>query len=223
MKANKTIKGYKAFNKDMTCRGKQYSENTEFVENVTLEPCESGMHFFKMPLDVLKYHDPFNAVFAPVEATGDIIEHDDKIVTNKLKIGSKMSLSELINAHFEFIKSERNSCTNGDDSHSCTNGNKSHSCTTGDWSHSSTNGYRSHSCTTGDNAIACSLGIKSRAMVVNGWLILVDWRFDKSASKWDINNIHSAKVGDEILGTKIEPNTWYWFEDGELKQELAEK
>ena len=65
--------------------------------------------------------------------------------------------------------------------------------------------------------------MKSRAMIVNGWLILVDWRFDKYASKWYINNIHSVKVGSEIEGTTIEPNTWYWFEDGELKQELAEK
>ena len=32
---SETIKGFKGFNKDMTCRGKRYEENTTYEENGT--------------------------------------------------------------------------------------------------------------------------------------------------------------------------------------------
>lgn len=93
----KTVKGFKAFNKGMTCRGKQYKENEEFVEDVKPEACEKGMHFCPMPLDVLNYYSPIGSEFAEVEATGDTVEHEDKVATNKLKIGAKISFSGLFN------------------------------------------------------------------------------------------------------------------------------
>lgn len=49
------MKGYKAFEKGMVCKGKQYAENTVFEEE-TAEICKSGMHFCKNPLDVLNYY-----------------------------------------------------------------------------------------------------------------------------------------------------------------------
>ena len=44
------MKGYKAFDKGLICRGKQYAENTVFEEDKA-EICKSGMHFCKNPLD----------------------------------------------------------------------------------------------------------------------------------------------------------------------------
>jgi hypothetical protein len=44
------MKGYKAFNKGLVCRGKRYAENTVFEEE-DAEICRSGMHFCKNPLD----------------------------------------------------------------------------------------------------------------------------------------------------------------------------
>ena len=49
------MKGYKAFEKGMICRGKQYTENTVFEEDAA-EICKRGMHFCKYPLDVLEYY-----------------------------------------------------------------------------------------------------------------------------------------------------------------------
>lgn len=49
------MKGYKAFEKGMICKGKQYSENTIFEENEAVV-CEKGMHFCKEPLQVLDYY-----------------------------------------------------------------------------------------------------------------------------------------------------------------------
>lgn len=54
------IKGYKGFNKDMTCKGKQYEENTTYEENGN-GICSAGvMHFCKNPWDVLNYYPIVN-------------------------------------------------------------------------------------------------------------------------------------------------------------------
>ena len=48
-KGERNMKGYKAFEKGMICRGKQYAENTVFEEDAA-EICKRGMHFCKFPL-----------------------------------------------------------------------------------------------------------------------------------------------------------------------------
>jgi len=120
------------------------------------------------------------------------------------------------------------SSTTGYSSHSSTTGNGSYSNTTGYESHSSTTGYESHSSTTGDmshssttgyNSISSAIGVKNRAMAKNGWIIITDWRHE---NKWEIHNILSKKVGQTYKGKKIKSNTWYWFDNGELKSKKNE-
>ena len=98
-----TIKGYKGFNKDMTCKGKQYKENTDYEENGT-GICNAGvMHFCKNPWDVLNYYPMVNeegeiSEFAEVEAKGNVYEKDDKSATTKLHIGAKLGLKGFVKA-----------------------------------------------------------------------------------------------------------------------------
>lgn len=40
-----SIKGYKVFNPDWTCRGFQYKVGETFVHNGDIEMCGSGFHF----------------------------------------------------------------------------------------------------------------------------------------------------------------------------------
>ena len=47
--------GFKGFDHEMKCRGKQYAENEVFKEK-SAELCKSGIHFCKDPLDVLCYY-----------------------------------------------------------------------------------------------------------------------------------------------------------------------
>ena len=102
-----SIKGYKAFNKGMICKGKQYEENTTYEENGN-EICEAGvMHFCENPFDVLNYYplvDENGGIsdFADVEAIGDIYKEKDKTATNKLHIGAKLGLKEFIKACVDF-------------------------------------------------------------------------------------------------------------------------
>ena len=59
MKEKVFARGFKGFDPDMKCRGKQYAENTVFEEEKA-EMCQSGMHFCENPLDVLNYYPPLN-------------------------------------------------------------------------------------------------------------------------------------------------------------------
>ena len=102
-----SIKGYKAFNRGMICKGKQYEENTTYEENGN-EICEAGvMHFCENPFDVLNYYPLIDengdiSDFAQVEAIGDIYKREDKSATNKLHIGAKLGLKGFIKACVDF-------------------------------------------------------------------------------------------------------------------------
>ena len=102
-----SVKGYKAFNKGMICKGKQYKENTTYEENGN-KICETGvMHFCEEPFDVLNYYSLVDengdiSDFADVEAIGDIYKREDKTATNKLHIGAKLGLKGFIKACVDF-------------------------------------------------------------------------------------------------------------------------
>ena len=102
------MKGYKAFEKGMICRGKQYAENTVFEEEKA-EICKSGMHFCKNPLDILDYYPLIDnngniTEFAEVEALDDCkTDNNKKYCTKKLKIGSRIDFSALVQAGVNFI------------------------------------------------------------------------------------------------------------------------
>ena len=109
------MKGYKAFNKGLICKDKQYAENTVFEEE-SAEICKIGMHFCKNPLDTLDYYPLIDnkgniTEFAKVEALDDAKTNDNKkFCTKKLKIGAKLNLSQFIKASvdvtYQNIKSE---------------------------------------------------------------------------------------------------------------------
>ena len=100
-------KGYKAFNSDFTCKGKQYEENTTYEESGD-RICDKGvMHYCENPFDVLNYY-PFVdnkgriSEFAEVEALGKVYHEGDKSATNKLYIGTKLGLKGFIKACIDF-------------------------------------------------------------------------------------------------------------------------
>ena len=101
------MKGFKGFDPDFTCRGKQYEENKIFEEEAA-EICESGMHFCENPFNVLEYYDLVNKngklnEFAEVEALDEALTDDNKkYCTKKLKIGAKLGLEGFVKACVDF-------------------------------------------------------------------------------------------------------------------------
>ena len=100
------IKSYKGFNKDMTCRGKQYEEGKEYEEK-RAEACDCGMHACEYPLDCFRYYDPAHSVYHEVDQSGEISRHgdDSKIASTKMKIGARLDIRGLVSAAIEYTKS----------------------------------------------------------------------------------------------------------------------
>ena len=94
---NESVTGYKVFNPDWTCRGKQYSCPGEFKENVVPDTCHAGMHFCKRVVDCFNYYDfnPHNHV-AEVIASGRIVEDGGKCATDTLQIVREIPWVEVI-------------------------------------------------------------------------------------------------------------------------------
>ena len=92
-----SVKGYKVFNPDWTCKGKQYSCPGTFEENVNPSVCNVGMHFCKNAADYFNYYsfDPNNHV-AEVIAHGTVAEDGDKCATDKLEIVREIPWTEVL-------------------------------------------------------------------------------------------------------------------------------
>lgn len=101
------VKGYKVFNSDWTCRGKQYTCPGKFEEDVKLLICSRGIHFCKKAVDCFNYYD-FDPDFhvAEVVAYGRVVERDDKCVTDKLEIVREISWHEVLD-----LTNTGNNCT----------------------------------------------------------------------------------------------------------------
>ena len=80
--------GYKAFNKDLTCRGFQYEiGKTYSIEGLPIL-CQTGFHFCKNIADTYRYYPMSdNTRICKIEAIGEIVtENNIKYCTNKIKI-----------------------------------------------------------------------------------------------------------------------------------------
>jgi hypothetical protein len=93
------MKGYKIFNADFTCRGYQFSENTEYKHKGEFSICNSGFHFCEKLTDCFSYYQfDHKNIVCEVEALGEIQKHgnDTKIATNHIKIGKKLTWEEVL-------------------------------------------------------------------------------------------------------------------------------
>ena len=162
------MKGYKAFEKGMICRGKQYAENTVFKEE-NAEICKSGMHFVSAdnPLEVLEYY-PFvdengnESEFAEVEALDEPITDDNKkFCSKKLKIGGKVSFAKLVQAAVEVNYAKATSegeQSSGYESSLASSGYGSSLASSGDGSSLASSGYGSSLASSGDWSRLASSG-----------------------------------------------------------------
>ena len=95
---NEIIKGFKVFNPDWTCRGKQYTCPGTFEEDVSPSVCDRGMHFCKVAADCFNYYsfDPDNHVAEVIAFADRTVEDGDKCATNYLEIVREIPWAELL-------------------------------------------------------------------------------------------------------------------------------
>ena len=179
---NKTIKGYKGFDKDLKCRDFQYEVGKEYSTDKAVA-CNTGFHYCENPMDVLGFYAPCDDTgnpnrFCEVEGSGDFdTSKDDKLCCTRLKVNAEIGLQGLIKAGVKFIldrvkwndnkQSNTGDCsaaTNTGDCSAATNtGDRSAATNTGDRSAATNTGYRSAATNTGDRSAATNTGNYSAA------------------------------------------------------------
>ena len=215
------MKGYKGFNKDMTCRNKQYAENTVF-EEAEAEICSSGMHFCENPFAVLDYYGFVGAngalnEFAEVEALDECKTDDnEKYCTKKLKIGAKIGITGLIKAFVDFTFSKidfknASESNTGDQSAATNTGYRSAATNTGDQSAATNTGYRSAAAVGGNGSVAIATGYESKAKANVGSAIVVCERDDN----YNLIGIKAAIID----GKNLKADTYYTLVNGEFIEE----
>ena len=214
------VKGYKAFNKGMICRGKQYKENATYEENGN-EICEAGvMHFCENPFDVLNYYplvDKNGGIsdFADVEAIGDIYKEKDKTATNKLHIGAKLGLKGFIKACVDFTI-EKTRVESGKDNETDSSGDSAKIGSSGDYAKITSKGKHSVVMAAGYNSIA-----KAK---IGSWITLAEWtRTDKTDDSDNYIWIPKCVKTECVDGERIKEDTFYKLVDGEFKEVESEE
>ena len=222
----KEIKGFKGFNRDMTCRGHQYAEG-ETYETPEVKICDKGFHFCVYPLDIFWYYGPAESVFHEVIGSGEIVGHDhqdsnpqdSKIATTKIQIGARIGTAGLIQASLDYTfahsKKTGKKTATGERRAASATGERGAASATGWKGAASATGWSGASLTTGpyssadaggEESVACGLGFENRAKGALGcWIVLAERDDDLH-----IKSVKTAKVD----GKRIKPDTWYYLKNG---------
>ena len=132
-----SVKGYKVFNPDWTCKGKQYSCPGTFEEDVNPSVCNLGMHFCKNAADCFNYYAfDLNNHVAEVIAHGTVAEGEDKCATNKLEIVREIPWTEVL----EIVNTGKGNSGNRNSGNWNSGNRNSGNRNSGDWNFTSFSG-----------------------------------------------------------------------------------
>ena len=178
---SEVIKSYKGFNRDLTCRGKQYEVGKEYEED-RAQSCECGMHACEYPLDCFSYYDPAHSVYYEVEQSGDLSRRgdDSKVASTKMKIGAEINIAGMVKASINYIRERIKEEKGSDDDYgassatgyygaSSATGYKGASLATGDYGASSATGYCGASSATGDYGASSATGYKGASLATGDY------------------------------------------------------
>ena len=191
------LKTYKAFDKDLSCRGFKYEVGKEYEETGDIKACEKGFHACPYPLDVFGYYAPAGSRFCEVEQSGKIDDSEsDKVCSSKIRIGAELDIRGLVKAAVSFVK-ER--CTN-----EC-NAEPGKPATAGDYGAATARGKAS----TGSNGLSMARGNNVQVKGGIGAILVIA---EEGEDTYDIVDWKAVVVDGEI----VKADTWYRLENGEL-------
>ena len=169
MSMSEKIIAYKAMDKNMQCRGKQYEVGKTYHEDKA-DCCNAGMHACENPLDVLHYYPLKDGPrFFEVECGGSVDKsvEDSKLACTELTVKGEVNFAGLVkatvNAVFNRVKgkepfSSGYSSTAGSSGNSSTAGSSGNSSTAGSSGNSSTAGSSGYSSTAGSSGYYSTAG-----------------------------------------------------------------
>ena len=168
------IRAYKAFDKNLQCRGFQFEVGQTYEHDGQVKACESGFHACENPLDVWRYY-PLDSRYAVVELGGDVSCHDgdSKIAAARIKINAEIALPQIISDGVAYLMGlckdafalKPGEDASGYDSRLAASGYDSRLAASGDGSQLAASGYGSKLAASGENCVcvAASPGAIARA------------------------------------------------------------
>ena len=212
------IIAYKATDKNMMCRGKQYEVGKTYTEEKA-DCCTAGMHACEMPFDVLHYYNVSDGVrFFQVECGGEVdkSDEDSKFACTELTVKGELKLTDMLKIGVEAVMKRVKEKTAGAKetaaSGNCSTGAASGDCSTGAASGDCSTGAASGNCSSaevsGKNSIAVANGYNSNARGSIGcYIVLTEYDDD--------GKFLLAKMA-RVDGTVIKDGVWYTLKNGEF-------
>lgn len=199
------IKAYKAFDKDLSCRGFKYEVGKEYEETGDIKACEKGFHACPYPLDVFGYYVPAGARFCEVEQSGKIDDSEsDKVCSSKIRIGAELDIRGLVKAAVSYVKKRCTNECNAEPGKPATAGNCG----------AATAGYRGAAtargkASTGSNGLSVTRGKNVQVKGGIGAILVIA---EEKEDTYDIVDWKAVVVDGEV----VKADTWYRLENGEL-------
>ena len=223
------IKAYKAFDKDLSCRGFKYKVGKEYEETGDIKACEKGFHACPYPLDVFGYYAPAGSRFCEVEQSGKIDDSEsDKVCSSKIRIGAELDIRGLVKAAVSYVKERCTNEYNAEPGKPAMTGYRG-VATAGDRG-AATAGYRGvamagncGAATAGDGGAATARGKASTGynglsvargenVQVKGGIGAILVIAEERDDTYDIVDWKAVVVDGEV----VKADTWYRLENGEL-------
>ena len=206
MSMSEKIIAYKAMDKNMQCRGKQYEVGKTYHEDEA-DCCKAGMHACENPLDVLHYYPLKDGPrFFEVECGGNVDKsvEDSKLACTELTVKGEVNFAGLVkatvNAVFNRVKGKE-PFSSGYSSTAGSSGDSSTAAATGAYCSA-----KAH----GKDSIAVVNGVCGKACGALGcYLVLTEYDDD--------GNMLWAKMA-KVDGAHIKENVWYTLKNGEFAE-----
>ena len=198
------IIAYKAMDKNMMCRGKQYEVGKTYHEDEA-NCCHAGMHACENPLDVLHYYPLKDSPrFFEVECGGNVYKsvEDSKLACTELTVKGEVNFAGLVkatlNAVFNRVKGKE----------PFSSGRYSTAGSSGDYSTAAATGAYCSAKADGKDSIAVVNGACGKARGALGcYLVLTEYDDD--------GHMICAKMA-RVDGSAIRENVYYTLKNGEF-------
>ena len=244
------IIAYKATDKNMMCRGKQYEVGKTYTEEKA-DCCTAGMHACEVPFDVLHYyHVSDGARFFQVECGGEVDKSSDDsmLACTELTVKGELKLTDMLKIGVEAVMKrvkEKTAgaketaasgyCSTGAASGNYSTGAASGDCSTGAASGNYSTGAASGDYSTGAASGDCSTGAASgdySSAEVSGKNSLAVANGCNSKARGSIGcYIVLTEYDDDgkfllakmarVDGTVIKDGVWYTLKNGEFVEMMT--
>ena len=225
--SKKVITSYKAFDKNMQCRGFQYEVGKEYEMDGEIKCCNRGFHACKSPMEVWDHYDMLDSRYAEVEQSGkiDAGENSTKVCSSRIKIKAELKLADIINIGVEWLKDitspskvkadgvlndngnrRKQIGSSGDYAQIGSSGHSAKIGSSGDYAKIGSSGDSAKIDSTGEDSVIMCAGYNSKAKAkIGSWITLAEWKWSDEKKR----DVPICVKTEYVDGDNIKADTWY--------------